>query len=99
MEDCNEIFADMLQLKQLAIDHLHLEKPIQIDSLATCKNFFDLASALEQESLGETEEHARVMADAAVLKKARYRLTPSREAGCDLESIRYRLQLLHSPIG
>ena len=93
MDDRNEILEDMQKLKQLAVDYLHPEKPVQIDSLATCRNYFNRACAPKQESLDEAKERN---GGCRRSQEARRRLSSSREACGDFESIRYWLQLLHS---
>eukprot|EP00526_Cylindrotheca_closterium_P007270 CAMPEP_0113615026 /NCGR_PEP_ID=MMETSP0017_2-20120614/7482_1 /TAXON_ID=2856 /ORGANISM="Cylindrotheca closterium" /LENGTH=695 /DNA_ID=CAMNT_0000524237 /DNA_START=86 /DNA_END=2170 /DNA_ORIENTATION=- /assembly_acc=CAM_ASM_000147 len=69
MDDREDILEDMALLKQLAVDYLHPEKPVQVDSLASCRNYFDRASAPETLSRDEAEERAQILQDAAALKQ------------------------------
>jgi hypothetical protein len=63
------ILEDARQLKQLAVAFLHPELPVEVDSTATARCYFDRASAPEQESLEEADYRQMVLADAAALKK------------------------------
>jgi hypothetical protein len=64
------ILEDARQLKQLAVAFLHPELPVEVDSTATARCYFDRASAPEQESLEEADYRQMVLADAAALKQA-----------------------------
>lgn len=79
-EERTRILADAKQLKELAIDYMHPELPVvnkvslesgEFYTIGSTEPrcFFDRPSAPEQESFEEAEERARVLADAAVLKK------------------------------
>eukprot|EP00525_Craspedostauros_australis_P006731 CAMPEP_0198135488 /NCGR_PEP_ID=MMETSP1442-20131203/60615_1 /TAXON_ID= /ORGANISM="Craspedostauros australis, Strain CCMP3328" /LENGTH=566 /DNA_ID=CAMNT_0043796661 /DNA_START=142 /DNA_END=1841 /DNA_ORIENTATION=- len=69
MDERDDIVADAMKLKELAIDYMHPEKPVAVDPLASCRNYFDRASAEPQESKEEADERARILEDAAALKK------------------------------
>jgi hypothetical protein len=70
MEERDAIMEDMKQLKKLAVDYLHPEKPVETtDAFATGRNYFTRASAPDQESWEEAEERAEIIADAQALKK------------------------------
>ena len=64
------ILEDARQLKQLAVAFLHPELPVEVDSTATARCYFDRASAPEQETLEEADYRQMVLADAAALKQA-----------------------------
>ena len=64
------ILADAKALKEMARAYLHPEEPVVTsDSTACARCYFDRASAIEQESVEESEERARILADAAALKE------------------------------
>ncbi|GFH55158.1 hypothetical protein CTEN210_11634 [Chaetoceros tenuissimus] len=73
VEDAEEramALADAAALKQLAVDYMHPELPVvSNDAIACARSYFDRASAVEQESVEEAEERARILADAAALKQ------------------------------
>jgi predicted Rdx family selenoprotein len=69
MDDRDEILEDMKQLKQLAVDYLHPERPVEIDPLASSHCYFNRPSAPEQESRDEASERNQVLADARALKQ------------------------------
>jgi hypothetical protein len=69
MDEREDILANMAQLKKLAQDYLQPERPVFVDALTSCRNYFDRLSAPTLESLEEAEERAQVLADAAALKK------------------------------
>ncbi|KAL3937591.1 MAG: hypothetical protein SGBAC_007331 [Bacillariaceae sp.] len=69
MDEREEILEELAQLKQLAVDYLHPERPVQVDALAGCRSYFDRASAPEATSREEADEIARIMEDAANLKQ------------------------------
>jgi hypothetical protein len=69
MDEREDILQELAQLKQLAVDYLHPERPVQVDALACCRNYFDRASAPETTSREEADEIARILEDAAALKK------------------------------
>jgi hypothetical protein len=62
---------DAKALKKLAVDYAHPELPVlTTDETACARNYFDdRASAPEQESVEEAEEHARILQDVAALKQ------------------------------
>jgi len=71
-EEWNErvqILADAKQLKKLAVDYMHPEKPVEVDPLSACRNYFDRASAPEVEDAEDAQERAQILADAQQLKK------------------------------
>jgi len=64
------VLADAAALKERAVWHAHPEMPVTTsDPTACARNYFDRASAPEQESLEEAEYRAAVLADAAALKE------------------------------
>ena len=69
MDERDEIMEEMKQLKQLAQDYLEPERAVEVDPLASFRNYFERASAPEQDSWEEAEERARILADAQQLKK------------------------------
>ena len=69
MDDCDEILADALALKKLAVDYLHPENPVEIDDLASCRSYFDRAPAPIQEDFEDAEERAAILSEAQALKK------------------------------
>merc|ERR1712157_393210 len=72
-EDAQErtrIFADAASLKQLAVDYMHPEcLASTIDPTAYASNYFDRASAEEREMSEESNERAKVLAEAEMLKE------------------------------
>ena len=72
-EDTDEkdlIMEEMKQLKKLAVDYMHPEKPVVTsDPYATGRNFFTRPSAEEQVRVEESEEEARVRKESLELKK------------------------------
>ncbi|CAB9511958.1 expressed unknown protein [Seminavis robusta] len=74
MEEVQErarVLADAAALKKLAVDYAHPELPVTAtDATVFGRNYFSRPGAPEGESLEEAEERARVMADAAALKKS-----------------------------
>ena len=68
MEERAQILEDMKQLKKLAIDYLHPEKPVVAnDPCAMGRNYFTRASAEEYED--DAEERSLVIAELKQLKK------------------------------
>ena len=80
MEERARIMEDIKALKMYANFHLHPEKPVETtDPTATARNFFDRASAPEQETFEEGEERARIMEDVKMLKMyANFHLHPEK---------------------
>ena len=72
VEDAEEqaaIMSDLDALRRAARDYLHPELPVTTsDPTAFARNYFDRASAPEQESLEEAEYRDAALADAAALK-------------------------------
>jgi len=68
-DDREIILEEMAELKQVALDFMHPERPVVMDSSLSCRNYFGRASAPEQESYGESEERVRVLVEASSLKK------------------------------
>jgi adenosyl cobinamide kinase/adenosyl cobinamide phosphate guanylyltransferase len=69
-EERANVLADAANLKRLAVHYMHPEIGVKTtDSTAYARNYFDRASAVEQESYEEAEERANVLADAANLKR------------------------------
>jgi len=69
VEERAMILADALLLKKQAIDYYHPEAPVETDAFAMGRNYFTRPSATEQESEGEVEERATILADVLLLKK------------------------------
>ena len=69
MDERDEILSDVQALKKFAVDYLHPENPVEIDSLALCRSYFDRPSAPSQEVFEDAEERAAILADAQALKK------------------------------
>ena len=63
------ILEDARQLKQLAAAFLHPERPVEVESTACGRCYFDRHSAIEQESNEEAEERHAVLEEAAALKR------------------------------
>mmetsp|Transcript_15672 Transcript_15672/g.32424 ORF Transcript_15672/g.32424 Transcript_15672/m.32424 type:complete len:694 (-) Transcript_15672:174-2255(-) len=71
MEERDLLMHDMKQLKKLALDYLHPERPIVVDDPTLYgRNFFGRSSAPEQEDIEMVEERERVLAEVNQLKKA-----------------------------
>ena len=68
-DDREIILEEMAELKQAALDYRHPERKIVMDPTLCGRNYFERASAPEQESFEEAEERARVLAEASSLKK------------------------------
>jgi hypothetical protein len=67
-EERAAILEDLEALNKLAVDYLHPEVPVvSTDPFAGGRNYFSRYSAPEQESFEESEERARVLADAKAL--------------------------------
>ena len=72
-EDADEraqILEDMMELKKAARAYLHPEDPVESAPEVFGRNYFHRAGAPEGEDVFEAEEHARVLAEAAALKKS-----------------------------
>jgi len=66
-----EILAEAAVLKKLALDYMHPEVGVYVaDGTCFARNYFNRASAPETEDVEEAEERARVLAEAASLKKS-----------------------------
>jgi hypothetical protein len=68
-EERELILEEMEQLKKIACDYMHPEKPLSVDPAAFGRNYFGRASAATDESLEEAEERNRVLSEAASLKR------------------------------
>lgn len=69
-EERAKILADAAALKKLAVDYAHPEVGIATtDPALFGRNYFERPSAPEMETPEEAEEHAKILADAAALKK------------------------------
>ena len=68
-DDRDDILADMKELKAQAEAYLMPEKPVKVDSLATCSNYFDRMSIAEPTESANEEEARMVLADCAELKR------------------------------
>jgi hypothetical protein len=64
-----DILEDMKQLKKYAQHYLQPERPVEVDPLASCRNYFNRPSAPEQEQDEDSEERAQILSDALQLKK------------------------------
>jgi hypothetical protein len=69
MNERDDILEDMKQLKKLAKDYSQPELPVEVDPLASCRNYFSRASAPDQGSTEEEEERTQILADACQLKQ------------------------------
>jgi hypothetical protein len=69
MDVRDDIMEDMKELEKLAQDYLQPERPVEVDPLAPCRNYFSRASAPDQESIEEEGERAQILADARQLKE------------------------------
>eukprot|EP00526_Cylindrotheca_closterium_P017564 CAMPEP_0113639394 /NCGR_PEP_ID=MMETSP0017_2-20120614/20664_1 /TAXON_ID=2856 /ORGANISM="Cylindrotheca closterium" /LENGTH=308 /DNA_ID=CAMNT_0000550601 /DNA_START=118 /DNA_END=1040 /DNA_ORIENTATION=+ /assembly_acc=CAM_ASM_000147 len=64
------VLKDAQALKQLAVDYMHPELPVVTSDPTACgRNYFDRASALEQEDKEEMEERDMILQDMAILKQ------------------------------
>merc|ERR1740117_202193 len=64
------ILDDAKNLRRAAFDYMHPELGVVTsDPTANARCYFDRASAPQQESMEEAEEHRMVLADAAALKR------------------------------
>jgi len=69
-EERAQILADATSLKRLAVDYAHPERGVSAtDSTVFARNYFSMASAVEQENEGEAEERAQILADATSFKR------------------------------
>jgi uncharacterized protein (UPF0212 family) len=70
-DERTEILAEMAALKQSAVDYLHPEIGVKTtDATLFGRNYFNRASAPDMEDASDAIEAARVLADAAALKKS-----------------------------
>jgi hypothetical protein len=69
MDEREDILEDAMLLKKLAQVYLQPERSIEADPLASCRNYFNRASAESQEDPSEAEERARVLVEAKALKQ------------------------------
>jgi uncharacterized protein (UPF0261 family) len=69
-DEVAEILEDAMKLKKAARAYLHPEEGVVSDPEVFGRNYFNRASAPEVESLEEANERARILADAAALKKS-----------------------------
>jgi len=64
------IMEDLKQLKKLAVDYMHPERPVVVeDPTLFGRNYFNRPSALVQEDMELVREYKLVLADAKKLKK------------------------------
>ncbi|KAL3935549.1 MAG: hypothetical protein SGBAC_008951 [Bacillariaceae sp.] len=69
-EERELIIKELKQLKQLAEDYLHPERPVEsTDPYACGRNYFTRLSAPETVQLQQAEEEAQILEDAAQLKR------------------------------
>ena len=68
MDQREDILQDMKQLKKYAQHYLQPERPVEVDPLASCRNYFNRPSAPEQQE-DDGEERAQILIDALQLKK------------------------------
>ena len=70
-EERARILEDARALKQSAMDYLHPElSVVTTDATASGRNYFDRASAPEQETMEEVEEREQILKDLKALKEA-----------------------------
>jgi len=67
-DEVEDIMDDVAMLKRAAYDYLHPEAPVKVDSTAFGRNYFNRASAPEQED-EDSEEREAILAEAKALKK------------------------------
>jgi len=70
VEERERVLAEVNQLKKAAADFQHPERPVLADPTLFGRNFFERASAPEQEDIEMVEERERVLAEVNQLKKA-----------------------------
>ena len=69
-EERARILQEAAQLKKLAVDYMHPQLPVHTsDATACARNYFSRPSAPEQDDVEEAEERARILEEAAQLKK------------------------------
>jgi hypothetical protein len=68
-EERERILGDASQLKKLAVNYLHPEKEVAVDSTACARDYFSRPSAPEADTLEEASERAHVLAEASSLMK------------------------------
>lgn len=68
-EERAKVLSDTHDLRRMAADYAHPEKPISSDAAAFGRSYFSRASAPEQESVDEAEERAQIRGEAMVLEK------------------------------
>merc|ERR1740124_1268033 len=65
-----QILADAVALKKLAVDYAHPELGVITNDPATCgRNYFSRPSSVAQADVDDTRERAKILTDAASLKK------------------------------
>ena len=69
-EERARILEETKELKKLAVDYMHPERPVVTSDPAACgRNYFSRASAPEQETAEEAEERSQVLEDMMQMKK------------------------------
>jgi len=68
-EERQEILEEMALMKQQAAAYLHPERPLSVDPTCFGRNYYGRASAEDKETFGAAEERARIIAEAAMLKR------------------------------
>jgi hypothetical protein len=68
-EERDLILSEMAQLKKLAMDYMHPERPVATDGFATARNYFSRASAPEQVALEDANEETRIRKELEEMKK------------------------------
>lgn len=69
-EEKEQILADTLSLKKLAVDYAHPEIPVSTtDPSSFGRNYFTSIAAIDKGYGDDSEERAQILADAAALKK------------------------------
>merc|ERR1712157_695085 len=59
-----EVMQDVKELKKLAEDYLHPERPVEVDPSAFGRSYFSRSSAVDQTTEEEEVERAQILADA-----------------------------------
>lgn len=67
-DEREDVLQDAADLKRLAGDYLHPEKPLHVDPTAMARCYYDRASAPHQEDILETIEKQVILEDCKMLK-------------------------------
>jgi len=67
--DRDDVLADMLVLKKLAMDYAHPESAVVVDASSFGRNYYGRPSAAEHDEVEQAEERVRSLADSVALGK------------------------------